>query len=93
MPVNDPSITLWLAGALRESSQEYDPHLKRVSLQNGETIYFHREQKKLEDKLFWQTGVAYELGKLANKPEFIDSFIVMGYYSLIEAYEKDLNKN
>ena len=90
--IDDPAHTINLAGALREASHEYDPHLKRVSIANGESIHYHREYKKFEDKLYWETGIVYELGKLSNKTEFIDSFTIMGYYSLIDAYEKDLNE-
>ena len=91
--VNDPTITIHLAGALREASHEYDPKLKRVSIDNGESIHYHREYQKFEDKLYWETGIVYELGKLSNKTEFIDSFTIMGYHSLIDAYEKDLIEN
>jgi len=93
MEVDDPEITIHLAGAIRETSHEYDPMLKRVRFENGESIHYHREYQKYEDKLFWETGIVYELGKIANKTEFIDSFTLMGYYNLIEAYEKDLMEN
>ncbi len=86
----DPINTISLAGALREASHEYDPQLKRISINNGESVHYHREHKKYEDKLFWQTGIVYELGILSNRTEFIDSFTLLGYYNLIEAYEKDL---
>jgi hypothetical protein len=49
--------------------------------------------QKLEDKLFWETVIVYELGKIANKNEFIDSFTLMGYYNLIDGYEKDLTES
>lgn len=90
--VNDPAHTIHLAGALREASQEYEPQLKRVSVDNGESIYYHREQKRFEDKIIWQTAVVYELGKIANKSEFIDTFTLMGYSYLIDAYEKDFEE-
>lgn len=89
---DDPAHTIYLAGALREASHEYDNHLKRISLENGESIHYHREYQKFEDKLFWQTGIVYELGIIANKSEFIDSFTLMGYSDLIDAYEKDLKQ-
>jgi hypothetical protein len=50
----------------------------------------HREGQKFEDKLYWQTGVVYELGVLGDKTEFIDSFALMGYGALIDAYQQDL---
>ena len=91
--IDDPEITIHLAGAIRETYHEYDPKLRRIDPSNGESIYVQREQHKFEDKLLWETAVVYELGKLANKSEFIDSFAAMGYYSLIDAYEKDLIEN
>jgi hypothetical protein len=91
--IEDPEITIHLAGAIRETYHEYDQKLRRLDPSNGESIYVHREQQKFEDKLLWETAVVYELGKIANKTEFIDSFTVMGYYSLIDAYEKDLMEN
>ena len=90
---DDPDLTIHLTGALREAIQEYDPALRRMGLEKGESMYTHREGQKFEDKLFWQTIIVYELGKLANKSEFIDSFGSMGYYDLIEGYEKDLTLN
>lgn len=90
---DDPDLTIHLVGAIRESIQEYDPNLRRIALEKGEDLYVHREGQKFEDKLFWQTIIVYELGKIASRTEFIDSFATMGYYSLIEGYEKDLTLN
>jgi hypothetical protein len=91
--IDDPDLTIHLTGAIREAIQEYDPSLRRMGLEKGEQLYTHREGQKFEDKLFWQTIIVYELGKLANKSEFIDSFATMGYYNLIDGYEKDLTSN
>lgn len=91
--IDDPTITIHLAGAIRETAQEYDNMLRRVGVDRGESIYVHRETQKFEDKLFWQTGLVYELGKLHGKTEFIDSFMLMGYSSLVDAYEEDINNN
>ena len=88
--IRDPEITIHLAGAIREVAQEHDTHLRRVAVEQGESIYVHREGMKYEDKLYWQTGVVYELGKVAGKVEFIDSFTLMGYGLLVDAYEQDL---
>ena len=90
--IDDPEITIYLAGAIREAAQEYDTMLRRVGVDHGESIYVHREGQKFEDKLFWQTGIVYELGIIANRPEFIDSFTLMGYGSLIDAYDNDLQQ-
>lgn len=90
--INDPSITIHMIGAIREAMHEHDPMLKKVSYDQGESIYVQREERKLSDKLQYQTIIVYELGKIANKSEFIDSFLLMGYYDLIVAYEKDLNE-
>ena len=92
MDIDDPEITIHMAGAIRECSHEYDPMLCRVSVDRGESIHYQREAQKFEDKLFWEAGIVYELGKIAGKTEFIDSFTLMGYYNLIEAYEKDLTE-
>ena len=89
-PIEDPDITIYLVGAIREAAQEYDQMLKKIPFERGESLFIQREEAKLQDKLIWQTNIVYELGKLANKTEFIDSFAAMGYYNLIEAYEKDL---
>lgn len=91
--IDDPEITIHLAGAMREAAQEYDTMLRRVGVDHGESIYVHREGQKFEDKLFWQTGIVYELGILANREEFIDSFTLMGYRSLIDAYQDDLEQS
>ena len=88
--ITDPAITIHLAGSIRETAQERDQMLRRVGIDRGESIYVHREGQKFEDKLFWQTGIVYELGKVAGKTEFIDSFTLMGYSSLVDAYEHDL---
>jgi hypothetical protein len=90
--VDDPAHTINLAGAIREAGQEYEPHLKRLTIDHGESIHFHREEKKFEDKIIWQTAIVYELGKIANRSEFIDSFTLMGYSYLVDAYEKDINE-
>lgn len=91
--VDDPDLTIHLTGAIREAIQEYEPSLRRIGLEKGEQFYTLRETQKFEDKLFWQTIITYELGKMASRSEFIDSFATMGYYSLIEGYEKDLTLN
>lgn len=91
--INDPSITIHMIGAIREAMHEYDPQLKTPSLSQGESIYVHRMGQKDDDKLIWQTMIVYELGKIANKSDFLDTFMLMGYYDLIDAYEKDLNEN
>lgn len=91
MDVDDPQITIRLAGAIRIAMQESDPMLRRVGVDRGESIYVQREEHKHEDKLFWQTGVVYELGTFAGREEFIDSFTLMGYGALLSAYEEDLN--
>lgn len=88
--IHSADITIHLAGAIREAAQESDQMLRRVGVDSGESIYVHREGQKFEDKLYWQTGIVYELGKVAQKSEFIDSFTLMGYSSLIDAYEQDL---
>lgn len=88
--IDDPAITIHMAGAIRETAQEHDNHLRRVGVDHGESIYVHREGQKFEDKLFWQTGIVYELGVLGGRTEFIDSFTLMGYSSLIDAYAHDL---
>ena len=88
--IRSADITIHLAGAIREAAQEQDQMLRRVGVEQGENIYVHREGQKFEDKLFWQTGIVYELGVVAHKSEFIDSFTLMGYGSLIDAYEQDL---
>jgi len=93
MDADDPEITIHLVAAIRESMQEHDPMLRTPSLDQGEAIYVHRMGQKDDDKLIWQTKVTYELGKLAKKSEFIDSFTLMGYHSLIDVYEKELNEN
>lgn len=89
--IRSADITIHLIAAIRQAAQEYDNMLRRVGVEQGESIYVHREGQKFEDKLYWQTGIVYELGKIAHKTEFIDSFTLMGYGSLIEAYEQDLN--
>ena len=91
--IRSPEITILMTGAIREAAQEYDTHLRRLGIEHGESIYVHREGQKFEDKLYWQTGIVYELGKIAGKTEFIDSFTLMGYASLIDAYERDLKEN
>jgi len=88
--VRSPDLTINLVAAIREVAQEHDTMLRRVGVDSGESLYVHREGQKFEDKLYWQTGVVYELGRVANKLEFIDSFTLMGYGSLIDAYEQDL---
>ncbi len=93
MDINEPEITIHMAGAIRECSHEYDPMLCRVSVDRGESIYIHREEQKFDDKMYWKTGIVYELGKIAGKTEFIDSFTLMGYSNLIDIYENDLTKN
>jgi len=92
MDIADPEITIHMAGAIRECSHEYDPMLRRVDPSNGESIYVHREEQKFDDKMYWMTGIVYELGKIAGKTEFIDSFTLMGYYNLIDVYEKELTE-
>jgi hypothetical protein len=93
MDIADPEITIHLAGAIRECSHEYDPMLQKIPFERGETIYFQREEQKLADKLQWQGIIVYQLGKLAGKTEFLDSFTIMGYSSIIDAYEKDFTEN
>ena len=88
--IHDPKITIDFVGALARSVQEYNPHLCTIDPARGETLYVHREEQKFHDMLTWQTAFVYELGKMVNKDEFIDSFTIMGYSSLIDAYEKDL---
>ena len=88
--ISDPEITIRIAGAIRETAQEHDKMLRRVGVDHGESIYVHREGQKFEDKLYWQTGIVYELGRLGERAEFIDSFALMGYASLVDAYEHDL---
>ncbi len=92
LDIRDPIITIHLAGAIRETAQEHDKMLRRVGVDHGESIYVHREAQKFEDKLYWQTGLVYELGRVAGRTEFIDSFTLMGYSSLVDAYENDLLK-
>jgi len=84
LDIHDPEITIHMIGAIRESIQEYDPHLRRITPNQGESLYVHREGQKFEDKMLWQTGIVYELGKMANKDEFIDSFTLMGYCHRIQ---------
>ena len=91
MDIEDPEITIHMAGAIRETMQEHDPHLRRLGVDNSESAYVMREEQKFEDKLFWQTGVAYELNQQANRREFIDAWYLMGYGALLDAYERDLN--
>ena len=91
--IDDPDITIHLTGSLREAIQEYEPSLRRIGIEKGENLWMYRDQQKFEDKLYWQMVIVYELGKFANRTEFIDSFATMGYYNLIEAYEKDLTEN
>ena len=93
MPIDSADIVIHFIGALREAIQEYEPDLRRIGIEKGESIYAYKEAEKFEDKMLWQTITVYELGKLANNPEFIDSFAAMGYYHLIEGYEKDLTGN
>lgn len=93
MPITDPDITIHMAGALRAAMQEFDPNLRKPDIDKGESFFVHRMGEKSDDKLIWQAIIVYELGNFANKPEFIDSFATMGYYSLIQAYEKDLTEN
>lgn len=88
--IDDPEITIRLVGAIRETAQEGEQMLRRVGIESGESIYVHREGQKFEDKLYWQTGVVYELGILADRPEFLDSFTLMGYGTLVDAYEADI---
>jgi hypothetical protein len=88
--VDAPELTIMLVGAIRESAQEMDNMLRRVGVDNGESIYVHREGQKFEDKLFWQTGVVYELGQVAERTEFVDAFMIMGYGALLDAYAEDL---
>lgn len=90
--IDDPAITIHLAAAIREAMHEYDLNLKTPSPHQSEAIYVHRMGQKDDDKLIWQTIIVYELGKISNKTEFIDSFALMGYYSLIDVYEKDLTE-
>lgn len=91
--IDDPAIVIHLAGALREAMQDYDPSLKKPTVSMGQAAFANRFGDKVEDKLIWQTIIVYELGKMANKSEFIDSFRAMGYDNLIQAYEKDLTEN
>lgn len=93
MDIDDPEITIHLAGAIRECSHEYDPMLRRLDPSNSESLYVHREEQKFDDKMYWMTGITYELGKIAGKNEFIDSFALMGYYNLLDVYEKDLTQS
>lgn len=90
---DDPALTINLAGALREAMQEHDNTLKKPEISMTQANYNNRFIDKIEDKLVWQTLVVYELGKIANKSEFIDTFAAMGYSNLIESYEKDLTEN
>jgi len=93
MPTDSADIVIHFTGALKEAIQEYEPDLRRIGVEKGEAVYAYKEAEKFEDKMLWQTIIVYELGKLANKSEFIDSFAAMGYYHLIEGYEKDLTGN
>lgn len=93
MDTDSADVVIHFTGALREAIQEFEPSLRRIGVEQGEQTYVHREGQKLEDKLFWQTIIVYELGIMANKSEFIDSFASMGYYNLIDGYEKDLTGN
>jgi hypothetical protein len=91
MNIEDPEITIHMAGAIRETMQEYEQQLRRLSIDNSENAYVLREEQKHEDKLFWQTGVVYEMGRLNDYPEYIDAFMLMGYGALVDAYERDLD--
>jgi hypothetical protein len=91
MDITDPEITIHMAGSIRETMQEYDQHLRRLSVDNSENAYVLREEQKHEDKLFWQTGIVYEMGRLHDHPEYIDAFMLMGYGALVDAYERDLD--
>lgn len=91
MDIHDAEISIHMAGAIRETMQEYNQQLRRLNADHSETSYVLREEQKHEDKLFWQTAVVYELGKLNDQSEFIDAFILMGYGALVDAYERDLN--
>lgn len=91
--IDDPELTIHLAGALREAMQEHIDNLKKPTVAMGQTNFANRFGDKVEDKLIWQTLIVFELGKNANKSEFIDTFRAMGYSDLIESYEKDLTEN
>lgn len=88
--INDPEITINMVASIRGAEQEADQRLRSIPYERGESLYVQREEQKLSDILQYQAKIVYELGILANKTEFIDSFTLMGYYSLIEAYENDL---
>jgi len=87
---DSPESVILVAGSLREAMQEYDQMLKKVGVEQGETIYVHREEKRHENKLFWKSAIVYELGVLKNHLEYVEAFNMMGYASLLEAYQEDM---
>lgn len=93
MRLTDPDIVIHFTGALREAIQDHDPELQRLTVDKGEQAYVSREVERFDDKMIWKTIIVYELGILEGKSEYIDSFATMGYYNLIESYEKDLTSN
>jgi len=90
---DDPILTIHLAGALREAMQEHIDTLKKPTIAMSEAEFSNRFVDKATDKLVWQTIIVYELGKIANMPEFVDSFVSMGYSNLIESYGKKLTES
>jgi hypothetical protein len=93
MKMTDPDIVIHFVGALREAIQEHDPDLRRFTVDKGEQAYVSREVERFDDKMIWETIIVYELGIFEGRTEYIDSFATMGYYNLIESYEKDLSEN
>ena len=85
-------IVILLSGALREAMQEEIDELKRPPLSWPEHDYAQRMVEKDRDKWWYSCAVAHDLIENHGLRELFDELHIMGYYSLLEAYGKDLQE-
>jgi hypothetical protein len=83
---------IYLAGALRQAQQETEDGLKRPKPANTtKDQYVRTYVQKNKDILWHQSAVVYELAKVNGLSQIVDEFTAMGYLSLYEAYQEDVN--
>lgn len=87
-----PDLVIQLVAALRESFQDTDIDWKRPTFAVGKDRFVKTMVDKRKDSLFLQCVVVQELTNNLHTQDFLDAFDKMGYSSIMEAYQKDLQQ-